>query len=236
MDRAKTGTAEAQGFGLAFKFHIWIAAGQFMVDVNVTRGAPGFLTLRNLVEANLRNVTDTIGYLHGVSIDIDMISAANLETNERHFFPPGIPVLVQRRQIASPVTVTEDGLLGAIGKDPYAHTVMADFREAMRNPYDTGFFCYRAIEAMMQSMKTSSDEDEKTSWPRLRGTLHVDIGAIQNVQKHAVLRRHGKTGDISGEEREKVLVITDEITRRYLAYLTRGKTPLPEADFPMFMG
>jgi hypothetical protein len=112
--------------------------------------------------------------------------------------------------------------------------VLGDFREAMRWPIGTGFFCYRAIEAIMHSMKATESEDEATvSWPRMRDCLRIERKAIDVVKAHADLPRHGKPSSITDKDRGTVLRLTDQIIERYLAFLVGGKKPLSAATFPM---
>jgi hypothetical protein len=112
--------------------------------------------------------------------------------------------------------------------------ILQDFREAIQIARGTGFFCYRAIEAMMQSMKAADSENEGSlSWPRLREVLRIDRSAIDYVKEHADFPRHGRPSDVTDAQRAKIFTITDEIVRRYLQYLRRGKTTLPEAEFPL---
>jgi hypothetical protein len=103
----------------------------------------------------------------------------------------------------------------------------------MRVPTDTGFFCYRAVEAMMQSMKANEDESDKTAWPKLREALRIDRSVIDFIKGHADCPRHGRPYDLTDAERGTILKVADDIIRRYLEYLKRGKVALPEAEFPM---
>jgi hypothetical protein len=109
---------------------------------------------------------------------------------------------------------------------------LADFREAMRNPVGTGFFCYRAIEAMMQSMKANQDEKDGPAWEALRKGLQVSRAALEMIKDHADYPRHGKIKSISDANRAMVFRLTDEIVGRYLAYSSGGKIPLLSSDFP----
>jgi hypothetical protein len=188
---------------------------QVIVNVSITKGDPDLHTLRNLVESNIRFITDTIGYLEGLSFDIDMISAASLDTGDRCIFGTGIPVLQDRRKSSGTLRQLSERFLATVGNDLHAQMVLADFKEAIRVPVGTGFFCYRAVEAMMQSMKVAEKEDEKVLWPRLRERLRVDRNAIMYLKSHADFPRHGQPSAISDEQRTKVFVITDEIIRRF---------------------
>lgn len=227
-----TGTSSFAELGIAYDYDIGIADSQVVADVAITRGDPDIHTLRNLVEADIRDLTDIVGYLHGLTFDVEMISAVSQTRGERIVFGIAIPVLVARRNQKG-LGQLKSELRAAILSDNGARIALANFREAMRGPLGTGFFCYRAVEAMMQTMKSSDTEKEKHAWFRLRAALQIDESATRFLQGHADIPRHGKPNSISDEDRARVFEITDEIIRRYLHFVMRKRVTLPIAEFPM---
>ena len=233
-----TWSSEVVGLGIKMDVSLCIADGQLVCYTTVTQGSADADTVRNLTEMEIRSVVDLCGYLHGIRYDIDIISAVDLETGDRVVFGVNIPVLTERRKDAKAGDYPPPGslpgeLLQAVKSEPAAQIVLQEFREAMGFAIGTGFHCYRAIEAMMQSIRTSDTEREATAWDRLRQLLHLDRGAIELIKDHADRPRHGRPSSISNADRAKLFEITDEIVRRYLYYLSRGKAPLPVADFPV---
>lgn len=185
-----------------------------------------------MLEASIRSVLDLIGYESALSFDLEILSAT-WGANQRWVFGINVPALVESRQAHPPSAVSVD-LLAAVGANPGSQYILADFREAIRVPEGTGFFCYRAIEAMMQSMKEFEGEKEETvSWPRLRETLQVSKETLYHLKRHADFPRHGKRSSISNDERTKVFRTTDNIIRRYLQYLLLGKAGLSAKDHPI---
>ena len=83
-------------------------------------------------------------------------------------------------------TIQSD-LIIAVGTNVSAQMVLADFREAMRVAVGTGFFCYRAIEAMMQSMRGADITSDNSAWQQLRDRLRIDRSAIDEIKSHADL-------------------------------------------------
>jgi hypothetical protein len=221
---------EVPDFGLRYRITIQIAHGQFVVPVVVESGQVALHTLRNVVENDLRIATDLIGYLEGASFDIDMISATS-DDGSTTIFGIKIPALDETRTKRGTI---DNDLIKAVAEEITARFVLADFREAIRSPVGTGFFCYRAVEAMMQSMKTGGDQKDVPAWELLRTRLQVDRSAIDAIKKHADYPRHGKHQPISDADRAKVFRLTDEIVRRFLAYVRRGKIPLALSEFPLF--
>lgn len=221
----------ARQAGIRFRSKVEIADGQFIVPVTIESGQIDVYSLRNLVENHIRYITDLIGYLHGGSFDVDIVSAVGDE-GSAVVFGITVPVLEESRK-GQPGEIAAD-LMQAVAESIPARMVLARFREAIRSPVDTGFFCYRAIETMMQSMKANPNDNDKTSWDLLRRQLQVDRGVIDAIKAYADDPRHGKVSSIRDDERAKVFRLTDEIVRRYLTYLRRGKSALPSSEFPRF--
>jgi hypothetical protein len=222
-------TSEVPQFGLRFRITIQIADGQFVVPVIIESGQIDVHTLRNLVENDIRIASDLIGYLIGGSFDIDMISATS-DAGPSVIFGIKIPALHETRPERPPVI--EADLLLAVARNIPARLVLADFREAIRNPVGTGFFCYRAVEAMMQSMKGDPDDKDGPAWAKLHDRLQIDKSFIDEIKKHGDYPRHGKVSLIDDADRATVFRLTDQIVRRYIEYLRREKTPLSASEFP----
>jgi hypothetical protein len=225
-------TSELTEFGLRYRVTVQIADGQFVVPVIIESGQIDVHTLRNLVENDIRIATDLIGYLIGGSFDVDIISATS-DAGPSVVFGIKVPVLEEVR--GTQTTSIESDLLNAVAQEIPARLVLADFREAIRNPAGTGFFSYRAVEAMMQSMKAHPDDKDGPAWEKLRDRLEIDRSFIDEIKKHAKYPRHGKVTSIDDADRAKVFRLTDQIVRRYLEFLRRRKTPLSASEFPLLV-
>ena len=222
-------TSAALGF--RYRATIQIADAHFVVRADIESGPDDVFTLKNLVEGNVRLVTDYIGYLDGLFFDVDMISAA-CDDGRGIVFGKAIPILHKPKSPEKPGFLDPERYIPVL-RDPYAHVALADFREAMRIPVGTGFFCYRAIEAMMQSMKATSTDRDSAAWGTLRQRLQIDRPTIDMIKGHSDYPRHGRPFSITDADRKTIFVLTDEIIRRYFEYLRRGKTPLPSSEFPV---
>lgn len=196
---------------------------QIVATIKVFGGDPDVLTLRNAVEGYCRDVVDIIGFQSGMSFDVDIISCTS-SRGGWNIFASEIPVLFSKKG-GGPTSISSD-VLNAVFSQPHASIALADFREAMRVPLQTGFFCYRAVEAMMQSMKASPNAKDGPAWFKLRQTLRLEEEAILFIKGHADWARHGKIGNISDADRAQIFEITDEVIARYLKYLEGGETPL----------
>jgi hypothetical protein len=225
-------TSNYNEFGLRYRIRVFIADSQFVAPVVVESGEPEIHTLRNLIENDIRIATDLVGYLRGASLDVDILGATS-DAGPTVVFGITIPVL--QGALSRNMSSIEADMYKVVAENTPARLVLADFREAIRTPVGTGFFCYRAIEAMMQTMKSHPDDKDGPAWDRLRSQLQVDRSAIDAIKAHADYPRHGKVQSISDADRAKVFRLTDEIVRRFLAYLRQGKSPLALSAFPTFM-
>jgi hypothetical protein len=225
------------GSGARFSFRLAVHASQIVVQLQGDELDQNLFTLRNVAADCARDFTDLVGYLQGLSFDVEIISAVNEESRDWTVFGIDIPVLTERRGQPSPHRggqyQLEPELLDIVGRNIAARLALADFRDAIRVPTGTGFFCYRAIEAMMQSMKIAEDEADAAGWEKLRNYLRIDRSAIAVVQNHAAFPRHGRPYAMTDEDRARVFKITDEIVRRFLEFLKGGKVALREGQYDL---
>ncbi|MBD1881456.1 hypothetical protein NC997_14080 [Trichocoleus sp. DQ-A2] len=108
---------------------------------------------------------------------------------------------------------------------------LANLREAIREPNDTGFFCFRAIESIRQHFYEPQDRDtDKPSWERLRNSLRIDRSWIDALTKsyEAGNQRHGKSPYMSGENRVSAMLHTWKVVDRFCLYLDNGAVQLAE--------
>jgi hypothetical protein len=184
------------------------------------------LTLKNVVKSDIQSSVDLAGFLVGAGLDVDLVSA-RADNGSWHYFDAFIPAL----QITGEVQLAAS-LIIATSADVPAHIMLADFREAIRTPLQTGFFSYRAIEAAMQSFKTDPRGSDKDAWSTMREELNIDRAAIDRVKAHADWARHGQSGSITDGDRLVVLKSTRAIIQRYLDYIVGGRVTLDGSTYP----
>lgn len=213
-----------------WKFKLLLHLSQAVVQIEMEDEALELFSTRNWVAQLVASHVDLIGYLNGLSFDVDVVSAFCADSNSPIVFGCEIPIL---RAAKPPTTEISGQLLATVASDTTIQMILEDFRHAMRIPVGTGFFCFRAIEAMMQSVKTHAGEKDRDAWQRLRDHLRVDRATIEYIKKHADFPRHGRAYSISDSERAKIFQSADEIIRRFIEYVLRGFAPLAEAEFPI---
>lgn len=180
-------------------------------------------TLKNYVEEVIRSAVDSYGYLTGRGYDVEIISAIN-PNNEYDTFSIEIPALAKFRE--SNMMKIEDIFKGVLKSSNFSK-VLFNIREAIRQPADTGFFCYRAIESIRQDFLPKEEDDKKKartkSWKNLNEKLLIDRNFTKTLEEFATPLRHGESMDISDEKRAKLFLTTYKIIDRYIIYLRDGK-------------
>ena len=120
-------------------------------------------SLRNIALDCAHQLTDLVGYASGCFFDVEIVSAVSRNSDEWRVFGVQIPVLVERKNSHRSMSIDGELILAVSGNIP-AQMVLRDFQQAMRDAIGTGFYCYRAIEAMMQSMKVGEITSDKLAW------------------------------------------------------------------------
>lgn len=77
---------------------------------------------------------------------------------------------------------------------------ITDLRNATLAPQDSGMLCYRAVETMMQSYKTSEEEESREAWPRIRQALRFEKSYVDPLVAHSMANRHGRPMTITPEQ------------------------------------
>lgn len=157
--------------------------------------------LIQLVIQYLQALYDSALFLSGISAQIIGRSAvlptgqmANLQFNDvRSLIDP------------SATGLTLEQLSRCSIESQIVRVSMMDIRNACLKPQDSGLFCYRAIEAIMQAYKQTDEEDSKRVWPRMRQDLKFEKTFLDPLIKHSVANRHGTPLVISGDEQSLLI-------------------------------
>ena len=179
-------------------------------------------TLKNYVDQAVRVLVDAVGFCNGCGYDIEIIQMVDSSDNTPLIFDVGIPALQDRAQNMG-IEVPNIVNLFADRRGIYLQSCFADFREAIRSPKDTGFFCFRAIEDLRQFFVVEKKcKSKQKSWECLRNDLGVDRSTIEEVQDFSDPVRHGESIYISGSDRSTILTKTQDIIGKFIAYADRG--------------
>lgn len=207
---------------------ISICNSQVSATIKNFSGNFDLLSLRNYVRDAIRTFVDTLNYIHGCEYDIEITTVVELNTGQSVVFNAGIPELFEV-QSERPLAFDKVWLL-ARDSQPLRNS-LANLREAIRQPNDTGFFCFRAIESIRQHFYEPEDRDkDKPSWERLRNSLRIDRSWIDALTQsyEAGNQRHGKYPYMSGENRVSAMLHTWKVVDRFCIYLDNGAVQLAE--------
>ena len=90
----------------------------------------------------------------------------------------------------------------------------------MKYADDTGFYCYRAIEALRHHCSATHAllaKSKDVQWEKFREISGVDIQAIEILKNAAGEVRHGGVTNVTSEDREKFFETTWNIVGSYLS-------------------
>lgn len=175
-------------------------------------------SLRNSIALDIQSSVDLASFFVGAGMTVELVTARS-DSGDWHVFDAFIPALKRDGQVPIPLEVVD-----VVAHDIPAQMALADFREAMRVPIQTGFFCYRAVEAIMQSIRIPGQSDPR-AWEEMRTALRVERSAIDRIQRHASWARHGRTGVVTDADRVMLFRSTSKIIRRYIDYVLGGRRP-----------
>ncbi len=186
-------------------------------------------TLRNYVTDQVQLFIDVVGFTRGFRFDVDIRSAVVNGGKFTSFSTiyPALAATVKDR----PINDLE--LLPLCKEDSALVLALGDLRNAMRSASDSGLFCYRAVESIMQSFKKPTDKDERKVWQKMNDALKIEYSFTNSkIKDFADARRHGSGSFITGAQRDDCMVACATIIFRFAQFLKAGRQDLPLSQFP----
>lgn len=176
--------------------------------------------LRNTVKNIIQTQLSLVGYLRGLSYDIEITRVINRPRNIDFVFGIDIPCIAERYQEIDFEAKLIELQQKVVGQKGIAlHRCFNDLSSAMKNAEDTAFYCYRAIEslrhhcAVLNGLSNSSDSQQ---WDKFREISGCEKSKIMNIKAAADDPRHGKISSLTGEDRKNIFVTTWDIVDAYL--------------------
>jgi hypothetical protein len=213
--------------------YIQAFAGQLFGRLITPTAIKNVFTARNLVEDSARAVLDAVGFVFARGYAVEIVQFVAPDLVDDRVFGVDVPAL---EKLATGAGLTMGHLLNLMSTPStwFFRRALGDFREALRNPTDTGFFCYRAIETLMQehASRTPSITDKRLKWTNFRTHYGFTEEQILYVKRHADPVRHGNglgTEQVSSDERMKIFEAGWNIG---IAVLMRAHGDLTPADPP----
>lgn len=176
--------------------------------------------LRNVVKVFLQNELAILGYLKGYAYDLEIKRVLNRALNIDYVFGIEIPCIEERNKL---IDIDEQHKiigLKLLGREGILlHRCFNDLVMAMKNPDDTGFYCYRAIESLRHHCIIKFDmpiDKKQVQWQKLREIAGCDEKSIRDIQSSADAVRHGDVVPITSQDREALFMKTWDIVDGYI--------------------
>lgn len=197
-----------------------IDLSQVTARFTASREIVDLYTLRNFVCDAVRVELDVLGYVNGCGYGLEIIGVSDSLGNPPIILGIGVPVLASESRS---VDFEKIFCLFGDARGNYLRLCLADLREAIREPRDTGFFIYRSTESLMQSFRTgNSKQDKEKAWQSLRLALSVSEDSIGYLQEVGVPFRHGETKYMSDSEKCRLFTVAWDIVGKYIEYACNG--------------
>lgn len=166
-------------------------------------------------------IVDVAGYYHGFSYDVEISQLIQINGAAKQVFGIDIPCLKGICEQAG-ISMQDIFRLQANHKIGYfLRHALSDVREAIRSPKDTGFFCYRAIEALKNlcAVNYNLAGDDKKQWEFFRKRYGIDQQEIMRVKQFADPIRHGNYVEarlMSDDDRANIFRWTWQIINKFI--------------------
>jgi hypothetical protein len=172
--------------------HIQIYASQVFGRLVCPTPIKNELSARNLVEDAVRSILDAKGFVYARGYSVEIVQFFHPDPRGDRVFGVDVQAL---EVLATSRGLTEAHLhnLMSTPSSLFFRRALGDFREALLSPMDTGFFCYRAIESLMQehASRNATVTDRKERWENFRHYYGVAEQQIMEIKDYADPVRHG---------------------------------------------
>ena len=176
--------------------------------------------LRNLVSNIVQGNLQMIGYLKGYAYDFELTRVLNQERATDYVFGIDIPCLAERGKdvdLSDALAKLREKTTGKNGI--YLNRCFSDLASAMKHADDTGFYCYRAIEALRHhcaAVHSLAEESKATQWQKFREVARCEEQTLREIKAAADPLRHGDVASSTSADRERLFTITWNTVDRYL--------------------
>ena len=186
-------------------------------------------TYKNTIQYIVQNLVDARGYVDGCGYESEIISVTSLEAAS-YVFGVHVGVLATNRAD----TGLDSNRIGQMALDnPPLGRALADLRHAIREPYDTAFYCYRAVESIMQHFRGFNDSEKGIAWQAMRDALNIDRQLIDQLQRMAAAQRHGELHPVTDEQRVLAMSVCNAVLKRFVILIQIGAGALDREQFPL---
>lgn len=176
--------------------------------------------LRNVVANIVRSQLQIIGYLKGYAYDFELTRVLKQEPPTDHVFGIDIPCLAERGKdvdFSEAFAKVRGKTTGRNGV--YLNRCFGDLVSAMKHADDTGFYCYRAIEALRHhcaAVHSIAHESKAAQWQKFREIARCEEETLREIKAAADPVRHGDVVGSTAADRQRLFTITWDTVDRYI--------------------
>ncbi len=179
--------------------------------------------LRNVVKNIVQSNLAMIGYLKGFAYDLEITRVLNSSVGVDYVFGIDVPCIAKPREPVDLGVELEKLKLKTIGANGvFLSRCFNDLIAAMKYADDTGFYCYRAIEALRHhcaSVHKLVTADKNTQWQKFRDISGIEELATRSLEDAARVTRHGEVAGMTDEARVKLFNTTWNMVDSYIAQI-----------------
>ena len=190
-----------------------------MITVYVYTNASDIPTLRNIITQQVGDIVAAFGFGKNCAYQVEISSLSH--SNSLDVFPVTYDEDTNENAVAflnKVITATQNHPDAV----RWGLRAMSDYRDAIINAHDTGFYCQRAIE----SLRHHFPGGKSAQWKSLRTSLNIDVSYFNWIKSYGDAQRHGETPFMSGEERRRALHVTRDVIKRFAEFIYNDLNPL----------
>lgn len=177
--------------------------------------------LRNVVRAVVAHELEVVGFVLGYAYEVEIKRVLNPSLDVDAVFGIDIPCITERNKDVDLVERLKEIRNKTYGSNGvFLQRCFADLSQAMKNADDTGFYCYRAIEALRQHCIAQFAIDaanKKKQWEKVREVSGCSEDILREIKTAADPTRHGEVVPITADQRKRLFLITWDVVDGYLA-------------------
>ncbi len=174
--------------------------------------------LRNFVKQHVSDQLAIIGYLKGYAYDVEIKQILNEEKGINYVYGVDIPCIEERNQ-KKPLNecFNQIRILSYSESGVYIRHCFNDLSMAMRQPDDTAFYCFRALESLRQYCRIHFNiEKENDQWKKLGDLSGTNKDDISFIRGKAFPSRHGDFVRITDEDRRSMFLKTWDVVDAFI--------------------
>lgn len=180
--------------------------------------------LRNVILYLIQTEFALIGFLSGIYYTVEIVRILCEALKIDYVYGVGIDCIANReRELTFQVAFAQLKQLCVGENGLYFQRCMNDLLLAMKQPEDTAFFCYRAIESLKNhAIKTKGEpiKNPSAQWEYFRNAAGCTREEIEFIKREADRLRHSSDLFSKGEDRAALFTKTWNIVEGYIKGLS----------------